>query len=201
MECSEARKRLDELVTGDLYGTEAARVLLHVRRCYLCREEYDELKELMKDCRARLRHPAPVDRFDLLMARINAEHRAAGPAPAREGRQTLAALWLFGGGRRLVRVMSAAAAAAALALSLGPRPSLDYDAIPVLSSAWSGRSRQVIEPASAAVESLFRYRFNIEQYLETLPNAPEPGPQPPSDAVAPGEVPEPVVPASAAPKT
>lgn len=170
MDCSEVLERLDELLTGDLYGTEAARAMLHIRRCYTCQEEYNSLKEMLEDCRAGLSHPRPVDRFDLLLRRIAAEERIAAAAPRQERRYAIAALASIDWSWRIARIGTAAFTAGVLALCVGSRPGPDPLELPrVIPQYLTYGHGRMMEPADASSRSLLEYAANLQRLLEMCP--------------------------------
>ncbi|MBN2309080.1 MAG: hypothetical protein JXR94_08925, partial [Candidatus Hydrogenedentes bacterium] len=76
------REKFIPYLEGEARLTERLCVEVHITYCYHCREELDELRELLASSRAAIRHPHPTDRFDLLMERIarnEAAVQAASP--------------------------------------------------------------------------------------------------------------------------
>lgn len=81
MNCERVREKFDAYLDGDARQMEWLCVEVHVASCYYCKEALDEHRELREACRAALAHPAPRDRFDVLMDEIAEREAAARIAP------------------------------------------------------------------------------------------------------------------------
>ena len=83
MQCSRIRGMLTNYALGDVRVTEKLCVEVHVSHCRDCREELEDLCEIMHACDRMLAHPAPKDDFDALMARIALEESLHADEPVR----------------------------------------------------------------------------------------------------------------------
>jgi len=63
--CDKIQEQLPLLILGDLAGPEAQDLKVHLEKCELCSQEYQELKAMMGD----LRDPPPYDPGDLFFRR------------------------------------------------------------------------------------------------------------------------------------
>jgi len=70
MDCSDVRSRFIDYIDGDLDERDRRSVESHVAECYLCKEEFADLENMLRLCKDALRHPHPVDRFDELRTRL-----------------------------------------------------------------------------------------------------------------------------------
>ncbi len=75
MHCREVRRDLPEYIEGELSQARQAEVCEHLASCYLCREQHDELEQLLALCRAASQHPCPENRFEELRASMNEDAR------------------------------------------------------------------------------------------------------------------------------
>ena len=79
MQCGQIRKMLVNYALDDARMTERLCVDVHTSHCSACRQELEDVCELIVACDGALSHPCPADDFDTLMARIE-----AGEAPGRD---------------------------------------------------------------------------------------------------------------------
>ena len=66
MDCSYIRSKFVDYIDQDLSYDDHAVVRDHLAECYLCKEDFDDLRNVLGLCETALRHPRPVDRFDEL---------------------------------------------------------------------------------------------------------------------------------------
>jgi anti-sigma factor RsiW len=111
MQCGQIRKMLINYALDDARMTERLCVDVHTSHCSACRQELEDVCELIVACDGALSHPCPADDFDTLMARIE-----AGEAPARDIPAGVRWNW------RTVATRAAAAAAAVVAVILIAAP-------------------------------------------------------------------------------
>lgn len=89
LECEEVRERLVDLLDGDLPLPEVRAVRMHLIGCYTCREERDNVTDVLEEARRLLSHPAPRYRFDSLRLAMG----AAGIALEDQTRPRRFSLW------------------------------------------------------------------------------------------------------------
>lgn len=83
--CGEIRAKLADYVDEGLSDEERLEVEVHIARCYVCREDVEELARLLELCGAALRHPNPRERFEELKQRLASEEPQYDPVvPRRE---------------------------------------------------------------------------------------------------------------------
>ena len=66
MDCSDIRQNFVDYIDGDLSEHDHAFVHDHLAECYLCKEDFDELRDVLGLCETVLRHPRPVNKFNEL---------------------------------------------------------------------------------------------------------------------------------------
>ena len=70
MRCATVREKFVDYLDGDARRTERLCVEVHVARCYPCREELEETRELLATYGDAMRHPNPQNDFGRVRTRI-----------------------------------------------------------------------------------------------------------------------------------
>jgi predicted anti-sigma-YlaC factor YlaD len=82
MECSDIRRKFVDYIDGDLSDSDRTLVHDHLTECYLCKEDFDDLRNVLGMCEKALRHPRPVNRFsELGIQAATAASRRGRPLP------------------------------------------------------------------------------------------------------------------------
>jgi anti-sigma factor RsiW len=107
--CGEIKAKLVDYVDDGLSLEERLAVEVHIARCYVCREDVEEVARLLELCGAALRHPNPRDRFEELKQRLESGEPQCDPVLPRRGSR-----------RRSTRHKLAVAAAVIVLLAASP---------------------------------------------------------------------------------
>lgn len=91
MECSEVSSRLLGYLSDDLPPRMQRDIAEHLRGCYCCTEELNELTSVVETCRDALRFPVPYNRFEELRPFLR-KPNAVLPRPRHFVRNAVASL-------------------------------------------------------------------------------------------------------------
>jgi len=83
MDCSDIRGKFIGYIDDDLSEHDHVLVHDHLAECYLCKEDFDDLDQMLGLCENVLRHPRPVNRFNDLAIQTAAAASRRGRAVPR----------------------------------------------------------------------------------------------------------------------